>query len=192
MVAHNLDYWNNPRGSIAAKYRNNDFAYASSGAMGALGVVSLLPIMANELRNYTILDYGCGTGRATRPLASIFKGVYGYDPNKECIKEFAVENEIADFSKGNLVFTHDFSMIPEVDYACCINVIEHLSEADAKIAIDNLKQKVRYGVVIVYSVKHNWELICPFLNEDDYKTDLKAKNDGHNHHLVLRLINLRK
>lgn len=190
MVAHNLDYWNNPRGSIAAKFYKNDFAYATSGAMGALGVVSFLPIMANELKNYTMLDYGCGTGRSTRPLAMLFKGVCGYDPNKECIKEFAVENKKAEFNKGNLSFTHDFADVPEVDYGCCVNVIEHLSDSDAQIVIDNLKLKVRYGVIMVYSLNRNFKLISPFLSEQDYAADLTARANGGNN--AVRLINIRK
>jgi 2-polyprenyl-3-methyl-5-hydroxy-6-metoxy-1,4-benzoquinol methylase len=190
MVAHNLDYWNNPRGSIAAKFYKNDFAYATSGAMGALGVVSFLPVMANELKNYTMLDYGCGTGRSSRPLAMLFKGVCGYDPNKECIKEFAVENKKAEFNRGNLVFTDNFADVPEMDYGCCVNVIEHLTDADAQIVVDNLKLKVRRSVIMVYSVKHNWELISPFLSDPDYAEDLTARENGGN--LVVRLINIRK
>lgn len=189
-MIHNLDYWNNPRGSIAAKYYKNDFAYATSGGMGALGTVSFLPIPANELKKYTILDYGCGTGRVARPLSMIFRGVFGYDPNVECIKEFAIENTKADVARGNIKFSHDWKDIPEVDYACCINVVEHLSLADAQIVISNLKDKVRYGTVMVYSVKDNWELISPYLSEEDYKEDLQFKQNGGN--ISVRLINIRK
>lgn len=188
-MEHNLDYWNNPRGSIAVKYKNNDFAYATSGGMGALGAVSFLPVPANQLKTFTMLDYGCGTGRVTRPLSMIFKGVFGYDPNKACIEEFAVENDKADYRNNNVVFSHNFADVPEVDYACCINVIEHLSKEDAQVVIDNLKAKVRYGTVMVYSVKDNWDLISPYLSKEDYETDLLLRENGGN--ISVRLINIK-
>src|ERR1700757_103894 len=105
-MSFDLNHWNNPRAAIATKYMNNDFAYVTRGANTALYVLEAFDLKPSEAKKMTILDYGCGTGRASFFLSRIFGKVIGYDPNKHCLEEAHKENQKSDINQTNLIFTN--------------------------------------------------------------------------------------
>jgi 2-polyprenyl-3-methyl-5-hydroxy-6-metoxy-1,4-benzoquinol methylase len=158
MPALPLNHWDNPRGSIANKHVDNDFAYVSRGANIALYILKEFNITPSDAKNMTILDYGCGTGRAAAFLALLFGKSVGYDPNVNCIKTAHLENIKSDLSLPNLLLTDDIASVPVCDIAFSTNVIEHLSIDDERVMIENLKIKVNGETLLWYSPSRNLQL----------------------------------
>ncbi len=149
-----LSYWSNPRDSIASKYKDFPVAYATSGFHAAYEVLRYLNTTMPYLKTCTLLDYGCGTGRVTRPLSFFFKQVVGYDPVSECIQ--TATSECEPLIIGNLGYTSTFPIEgPLFDFCCSINVLEHLSYEDQCIALINMKKSVKPEgkLVLWYSPK---------------------------------------
>jgi 2-polyprenyl-3-methyl-5-hydroxy-6-metoxy-1,4-benzoquinol methylase len=156
-----ISHWEDPRKTIATALQWNDLAYATHGAqqmMVALRKLAHLPHASD-----TLLDYGCGTGRIGRCAAALFDTVWGYDPQEKCIAEGMREAE--PLKTPNLVLTSKWEDVPEVDYAICVNVIEHLTEPMQAELIGRVREKVRAETVIWYRPATNGRLLAPFLSE---------------------------
>lgn len=165
-------HWTNPRRSIATSLRHHDIAYATHGAMQ--GVQALRSLMG--YMDGTALDYGCGTGRVGRVLTPAFKHVYGYDPVPETI---AVGKHEADpLTFHNLTLTCNIDAVPEVDCALSVNVIEHLSDGDAREMLDNLIRKVRGDTVLWYHPIYNRCVLSPWLTDSNKREDDLAAKSG--------------
>jgi SAM-dependent methyltransferase len=176
-MAFKLDHWNDPRGSIANKYVNNDFAYVTRGANIALYILQKFDLKPSEAKKLTVLDYGCGTGRAALFLASVFGKVVGYDPNTYCIAEAFKENDKSDSKPSNLILTSSIDEVPVCDLAFSTNVIEHLTPHDAKIMIDNLKQK-NTGETLLWYAPVNNALLEPHITSSLWSEKLAAAHRG--------------
>lgn len=170
-MTYDLNHWNNPRGSIANKHVNNDIAYISRGANIALYILKEFDIKPSEAKHMTVLDYGCGTGRAAAFLSLLFGQVIGYDPNVFCIKEAHNENTKSDLKLPNLVLTSNFSDVPVCDIAFSTNVIEHLSHNDEAIMINNLKTNVIGKSLLWYNPQQN-TLLEPYIISSVWKDQL--------------------
>lgn len=164
-----LDHWRNPRGTIATNFRDHDMEYATHGAVEALKILKFTDLSIQQMAQMTILDYGCGTGRMARPLTALFKHVYAYDPVIECIEEGL--RECGEMTFRNLTMTSDFSKIPQVDFAVSFSVIEHLTDADATVMIENLRKVVNGPTAILYSLSKNRNIITPYLNAEQIARD---------------------
>lgn len=167
-----LSHWKNPRDTIACKFKGNDMEYATHGAFQSMFVLAHLGEKPDYFADKTILDYGCGTGRIARPLTALFKTVYAYDPVPECIAEG--NKECAQLQFPNLVMTSDLSDVPEVDFAYSVSVIEHLTDVDARVMIDNLKRLVRHETVLWYSIKKNANVLESHKTREQIYEDSKA------------------
>jgi 2-polyprenyl-3-methyl-5-hydroxy-6-metoxy-1,4-benzoquinol methylase len=172
-----LKHWNNPRASIATKYMDNDFAYVTRGANTALYVLEQFDLKPSEAKQLTILDYGCGTGRASFFLSRIFGKVIGYDPNKYCIAEAYKENEKADVQQSNLYFTSEIREIPQCDLAVSVNVIEHLVQSEAQIMVNVLSIKNKGHTLLWYSPIGN-TILEPYLISGSWEDKLKSAHGG--------------
>lgn len=91
-MVFDLSHWNNPRNTIgsSSKHPPNDMEYTLMGCWFMIEILNFLDMTIDSLSDKTILDYGCGTGRVSRPLSFVFNKIFAYDPNKQCIKQ-AVE-----------------------------------------------------------------------------------------------------
>jgi 2-polyprenyl-3-methyl-5-hydroxy-6-metoxy-1,4-benzoquinol methylase len=151
-----IHHWDNPRAAISTVYKDNDFAYATHGGYAAIFALSFFKnYKISDFKEMTILDFGCGTARMSRTLTPLFKHVYAYDPNKECLKEAEAEAIKANLKPNNLTVTGNFDDIPECDICFSINVMEHLDFPSAEDMLKKLKEKVKYESLIWYSVSKN-------------------------------------
>ena len=163
-----LSHWSRPRATIACRHKDDDFAYALHGAQMAALAVQKLDRLPSVLSGLTCVDYGCGTGRISRVLASYFKSVVGYDPNPECIDEAG--QECPGIQIDNLKFTNDLAAVPRCNVAVSVNVLEHLDDKDAQIAIDAMLDHASVAVVW-YSMERNKRVMAPHLTPEQIEQD---------------------
>lgn len=171
MMVYDLKHWDNPRLTIATKFKDNDFAYSTDGALGAAQIYAMFDLKPSDAAKLTILDYGCGTGRIARMMTRLFKNVIAYDPVPACIEEFKKENELTCKDYLNLFMTSDINDVALCDLAYSINVIEHLDENGQKYMIEQLINKVSGEIVINYCAKRNKNIMKPFLSDKEKKSD---------------------
>jgi 2-polyprenyl-3-methyl-5-hydroxy-6-metoxy-1,4-benzoquinol methylase len=142
-----LEYWIDPRGSIANRYKDDDIAYATSGMRDVATILRYAERSLTELKECRILEYGCGTGRVARPLTFFFKEVVGYDPVSECVETAKKE---CSMPLKNLVYVESLvDITPNFEYTCSVNVLEHLSYDDACKAIHQMIRYTRPGGKII-------------------------------------------
>lgn len=124
-----LSHWSRPRDTIACRHKDDDFAYCLHGAHSAALALQYFDYKPSELRQKTLIDYGCGTGRISRVFAAYFASVVAYDPNPECIDEAHLE--CPQIAIPNLTLTNT---LPYGGFDCLvsINVLEHLDGKEAE------------------------------------------------------------
>ncbi len=130
-----LDRWRSPRATIANRYEHNDAGYALSGMRLASDIIRKLEYRPSQLRVMRALDFGCGTGRVSRPLSLFFAETVGYDPSPECIETARAETLACDLPPMASRL-HFVSEIPGslFDVVVCTCVLWHLppeEQADA-------------------------------------------------------------
>lgn len=189
-MAFPLEHWKNPRATIALNFKHQDIEYATHGAVEALKILQFTDFSIPQMRNMTVLDYGCGTGRMARPLTGLFKQVYGYDPVKECIREG--ERECIGMQFRNLKLSYQWETIPTVDFAISISVIEHLIDHDANVMIANLAKVVNGPTALLYSLYKNKNVMYPYLTEEQLEADEKLKKDKPEARITGNLVDFRK
>ena len=144
-------HWQRPRNTIATRYEHDDIAYATHGAMVAVDAIRRLAIPPDQARKMHLLDYGCGTGRIARVLASYFGSVTAYDPVPECIAEAKRECSIPIL---NLTYTTDleatkFEMDKGIDVVVAVNVMEHLNPKDQDEMIATIRRITKPGATLL-------------------------------------------
>lgn len=170
---HIHEKWKHPRKTIATRYQTNDFGYVTNGAVGANGIYVIFDYKPSESKQLIALDYGCGTGRVSRPLTPLFKTIICFDPSIECINEFHTEIALCEMEFPNLILTSNYDDIPQCDICFCINVIEHLDHPAAKELIQNLQTKVSGYTVINYKLSResNYDALREFLTPEQIQED---------------------
>lgn len=155
-MTFDLKHWRKPRQTIATRYKDDDIAYATHGAMVAMECIRRLDISGKKAAGMHLLDYGCGTGRMARVLAGYFGKVTAFDPVSECIAEGISECSIP---IHNLVYTDRVDhLLPAVhDVVVSVNVLEHLNAADQRTMMDTIKRVAKPGAVLLlwYSIRSN-------------------------------------
>ena len=169
-----LDHWRDPRGSIAVRYKNDDFAYATHGALVAMECVRRLDIRAQVAKHQRLLDYGSGTGRIGRVLAGYFGSVTCYDPSEECV---AMAHEEARVPQVNVGYTSKLDeVIPPFDVAVSVNVIEHLSLQEQQDMLNIIRRMLKPdgALLLWYNVRNNQTILRQFFRGDWWQEDEAA------------------
>lgn len=167
--------WSNPRNTIACKYKKNDFGYVTHGSLAAVQVLKMFDLVPSALKELTVLDYGCGTGREARIMSALFKEVHAYDPTVNCIEEFKKENVACEREFPNVYLYTDINKVPECDFGYSLHVIEHLNDADAQVMMDWLYKKVKNTLMLCYGTC-NYKIVEPYLTTEQ-KEDDQLRND---------------
>lgn len=137
--------------------------------------------ISGELQPHTVLDVGCGSSPNINYIHG--KEKYGIDVRKEAIEFLATRTE-AKLQEGSVL------SIPFPDgkfnLTCCIEVIEHMKNKDAEIAVKELARVTKTdGHVVVATPNYNsllWraieraqQLLQPGSWVDDHYTKLNRK-----------------
>lgn len=160
--------------------------YLTQGMWLAAEMLRLLDKPLTEVKELTCLDFGCGTGRTTRPLSFFFKSVVGYDPNSACIR--IAREEVLPFprmSLSNVSFTDDAEMLkPEyaghLDVGIATNVFQHLRGKELLEAFALFRRSVRKGGTMIYNVSKGADAILRVEGSEVIKGDVSwviLKND---------------
>lgn len=184
-----LDHWRNPREAIANKFKDNDIAYATQGAIEAIKIVKATGLSFIEMENLSALDYGCGTGRTARILSQFFRSVTGYDPVVECVNTAKVECPGVDFN--NLSYISDFDFSKKYDVAFCLNVIEHLDQDASLVLINNLSRVVDGPTMILYALHRNQKVMYPYLGDAQIAKDEWVRKNRPNVRLGMATVDFR-
>jgi len=157
-MSFKLEHWENPRKTIATVYEDNDMAYVTHGIKCAYIVIDLIDEKPSLLKDRSILEYGCGTGKNLRAIHYYFKHAVGYDPVSQCIVEANKEKTYINaphpsfptneaLLKANMLFTTNLADIhlQKWDYIYCQDVIQHLNVEDALFAINNILDLLAEG-----------------------------------------------
>jgi len=131
-----LDHWSMPRAKIG--FDLTDAQYFFEGMANAVSVMKALALPFEKMAASSILDFGCGTGRTSRPLSLFFRRVVGYDPQADCIA--AAKSECPPFGLCRETKFKNLAYMSEApdesfDFACSIGVFEHLKEEDCEKAL---------------------------------------------------------
>lgn len=162
--------WSNPRNTIACKYRKNDFGYVTHGSLAAMQVLKLFDLPPSALKDLTVLDYGCGTGREARMLSTVFKTVMAYDPTVNCIKEFKQEIVECEREFPNIQLYTEIEKVPVCDFGYSLHVMEHLNTEHATIMMNWLRQKVKKTLMLSYATKQA-SVVAPYLTAEQREDD---------------------
>lgn len=182
--------WSNPRNTIACKYRKNDFGYVTHGSLAALQVLKLFDLAPSALKDLTVLDYGCGTGREARIMSAVFKQVIAYDPTANCIQEFRKEIAQCEREFPNIFMYTDIEKAPECDFGYSLHVMEHLNEIDARIMMEWLRKKVRKTLMLSYA-KRNCPVVASYLTAEQIEQD-KIRNQNPDRGVRWRIIHFKE
>ena len=147
-------HWDNPRETIAVKYKDNDYGYTMHAAKVVNMVLEHIDESHSEMKYKTILDYGCGTGRMASLMTFAFNETYGFDVNENCISMAYDDLSKVDFQYRNLSFG---TTVPEkqYDYVYSVSVLEHLDQTAFVEAMCNITRLTKDRAVLWFSYGKN-------------------------------------
>ena len=128
-------------------YHNNNFQlldlcrwYSEPGRQAEVGDI-IRTVKEKVPKGSKVLDYGCGIGYIALKLAAEGYEVYYHDVNKTCL-------EFLEFQKqkhGLKLTNYEDSKRPEVDLVVCLDVLEHLHNADLSECLMRLDGALKKG-----------------------------------------------
>lgn len=147
-------HWNNPRETIAVKYKDNDYGYTMHAAKIVNNILEYIDEPHSSLKNKSILDYGCGTGRMASLMSFVFDETYGFDVNENCISMAYTDLSKVDFQYRNLSFGTE---VPDkqYDYVYSVSVLEHLDQASFIEAMCNITRLTKNKAILWFSYTKN-------------------------------------
>ena len=129
-------------------------AFAESGARKAAGVLRRLDELSAPARHGSALDFGCGVGRLSLPLAEHFETVVGVDIAAPMIEAARARAAEAGVTNASFLLDGEASHEPaSFDLVYCVLVLQHQPSADAALRLlERLAGLVARGGVLVAQV----------------------------------------
>jgi 2-polyprenyl-3-methyl-5-hydroxy-6-metoxy-1,4-benzoquinol methylase len=132
----------------------DEAAFAESGARKAAGLLRRLDELGVPARQGRALDFGCGVGRLSLPLAGRFETVVGVDIAQSMVE--AARARAVETGVTNAHFVVDDETPQEAasfDLVYCVLVLQHQPNADAALRLlERLAGLVAPGGVLVVQV----------------------------------------
>jgi SAM-dependent methyltransferase len=132
----------------------DEAAFAESGARKAAGVLRRLDELGVPARHGRALDFGCGVGRLSLPLAERFETVVGVDIAPSMVE--AARARAVEAGVTNAHFVVDGETPQEAasfDLVYCVLVLQHQPSTDAALdLVERLASLVAPGGVLVVQV----------------------------------------
>lgn len=90
----------------------------------------ILPILQKyHIAKKICVDFGCGIGRHTFPLAEYFQMVYGVDVSENMLKLATSSSHERDINNVQFIQNNIFfSLTKSVDFIYCVNVFQHIED----------------------------------------------------------------
>jgi SAM-dependent methyltransferase len=132
----------------------DEAAFAKSGERKAAGLLRLLDELSAPERHRRVLDFGCGVGRLSLPLAGRFEIVVGVDIASSMVN--GARARAAEAGVPNARFLIDGDALLErasFDLVYCALVLQHQPSADAALGLlERLAALVAPGGMLVVQV----------------------------------------
>lgn len=82
-----------------------------------------------NIKKETGVDFGCGIGRHTFPLAKYFQTSYGVDISENMLKQAKSIAKKRNISDVHFIQNNDFfSLQKSIDFIYCVNVFQHIED----------------------------------------------------------------
>jgi SAM-dependent methyltransferase len=129
-------------------------AFFETGRLEMEGVMRYLATLGIEVRRHTALDFGCGVGRLTRPLATNFDQVYGVDIATVMIDRAKSYNRHIPNCKFVHVADPDFASVSASDFDFIYSniTLQHIPPRYSKRYISRLLHLLRPGGLLVFQL----------------------------------------
>jgi SAM-dependent methyltransferase len=128
--------------------------FAESGARKAAGVLRRLDELGVPARHSRVLDFGCGVGRLSLPLAERFETVVGVDIAPSMIEAAEARAREAGVTNARFLVDGESRLEPAgFDLVYCALVLQHQPSVDAALAlVERLATLVAPGGALVVQV----------------------------------------
>lgn len=144
-------------------------------------ILNVMHRLGFDLQSYsTCIEYGCGLGRVTNSLSTLFEQVYAYDISSPHLKIAKKESTIR--SSGSISYRHitslqQLSTFPEVDFFYTRYVLQHNPPPLMLIILDTLMKSLKtkgIGFLQVPTYLSNYSFTKSSLMNDKELMDLHA------------------
>jgi SAM-dependent methyltransferase len=132
----------------------DEAAFAQSGERKAAGLLRRLEDLGVPERRGRALDFGCGLGRLSLPLAAAFEAVLGVDIAPSMVQGAEARAAAAGVSSASFAVDGDIPLEPaSFDLVYCALVLQHQPSVDAALGLlQRLAALVAPGGVLVVQV----------------------------------------
>lgn len=129
-----------------------DDAFLETGEADiALLLPAIAAILGRDVPLTSVLDFGCGAGRLTIPLARRAVDVVGADIAPSVL-EHARKNAL-DTGLSNVTFVETYELRWQFDFICSLLVFQHIRPAEGYVLIRALLRLLSAGGVAVLQLK---------------------------------------
>jgi SAM-dependent methyltransferase len=154
--------WNTDASDMTMRDRYRMLWFTDAYRAGSPGE-RLVPLIVDNLKpDGLVLDFGCGTGRASIELAKRGIPVLLIDFADNCRDEEAINLPFLEWD-----LTHP--MPPTAKYGMCCDVMEHIPEKDVRVVLNNIMQSAQ-NVFFSISTAHD---VCGALIKEDLHVTVK-------------------
>src|SRR5215471_15297159 len=125
----------------------NISAFFDSGREHVTRLMQLVREIWPDFAPHAVLDFGCGVGRVTIPLAEMSSKVIAVDISEQMLKETKRNCEARNINNVTFMTTPEFLRLPDgsVDFVHSFIVLQHIPPADGYLLIARLISVLEAG-----------------------------------------------